>query len=62
MVRVFKALGDENGLRILLALFGGRTYSVCRLAEEIGVCQPALSHHVKVLREAGLVVTEKESR
>lgn len=32
---------------------------MCHLAEEIGIAQPLVSHHLKVLRDAGLVEFEK---
>ena len=32
---------------------------MCHLAEELGLAQPLISHHLKVLREAGLVEAEK---
>jgi len=58
-VKVFKALGDESRLRIIAALQGERT-CVCKLASLLGMPQPTLSHHLKVLRDAGLVVGEKD--
>ena len=32
---------------------------VCHLAEELGVAQPLVSHHLKVLRDAGMVTAER---
>jgi len=61
LVRVFKALGDESRLRILGAL-SEETYCVCDLAKCLGIAQPTLSHHLKVLRDAGLVIGEKEGQ
>lgn len=59
LVRLFKALGDENRLKIIKELHGN-TYCVCDLADKIGIAQPTLSHHLKVLRETGLVHGEKQ--
>ena len=59
VVRVFKALGDDSRLRIVAALLGKRT-CVCSLARALDIPQPTLSHHLKTLRDAGLVVGEKD--
>ena len=61
LVRLFKALGDESRLRILKAL-AARTFCVCDLARTLGISQPTLSHHLKILRDAGLVIGEKEGQ
>lgn len=58
LIRVFKALGDENRLRILASL-DDQEHCVCALAKKLGIPQPTLSHHLKILRDAGLVVGEK---
>lgn len=59
--RVFKAMGDESRLRIIVAL-GKKRYGVCDLAKCLGLSQPTLSHHLKILRETGLVKGEKEGQ
>lgn len=61
VVRVFKALGDESRLRILAAL-ARETYCVCDLARRLDIPQPTLSHHLKILREIGLVKGEKDGQ
>lgn len=61
VVRLFKALGDESRLRILAAL-AHETYCVCDLARRLGIPQPTLSHHLKILREIGLVKGEKDGQ
>lgn len=61
LVRIFKALGDTNRLRIIKTL-SERTLCVCDLAKELDISQPTLSHHLKVLRDAGLVKGEKEGQ
>ena len=58
---VFKALGDENRLKILDMLRGGEL-SACKLLEELGIGQPTLSHHMKILCSIGLVRGRKEGR
>lgn len=59
LVRVYKALSDESRLRILSALADSR-YAVCDLARHLGLSQPTLSHHLKILRETGLVSAERD--
>ena len=61
MVWRLQALADHNRLRILDALRNGER-CVCRLTESLHMGQPLLSHHLKVLREAGLVSGRKDGR
>lgn len=58
---VLKALADPARLRLLsmvLAHEGGEA-CVCDLVEPLGLAQPTVSHHLKVLLEAGLVTRDK---
>ena len=53
MARIFKTLADPTRLRLL----GAMTLdckSVSQLVEESGLSQPLVSHHLRILREAGL--------
>ncbi len=54
-----KAAGDELRLQILRVLQHD-AFGVLELAQTFGIRQPAMSHHLKVLAKAGLVVTRKE--
>ncbi|MGD2121503.1 MAG: metalloregulator ArsR/SmtB family transcription factor [Gemmatimonadota bacterium] len=56
-----QALADVNRLRILDALREGER-CVCRLTDSLEMAQPLLSHHLKVLRDAGLVSGRKDGR
>ena len=56
-----QALADENRMRIVHALRGGER-CVCVLQDLVGVSQSLLSHHLRVLRDAGLVTDRKEGR
>ena len=58
---VFKAFCDENRLRILQMLAGGERCA-CKLLEELDVTQPTLSHHMKILCDAGIVIGRKEGK
>lgn len=51
---VLKALADENRLAILLTLTKG-PHSVVELTSALGIGQTSVSHHLKALRECGLV-------
>lgn len=53
-----KALAEPRRWRII-ELLSCEELCVCHLAEEIGASQPLVSHHLKVLRHAGLVESEK---
>ena len=58
---IFKALCDENRVRIL-ALLKGREKCACKLLEALDIVQPTLSHHMKILCDSGLVVSRKEGK
>ena len=54
----FKALADENRLRIIKIL-AKSDLCVGALAGRLGISKPAVSQHLKILRQAGLVRGEK---
>jgi DNA-binding transcriptional ArsR family regulator len=60
--RVFAALGDEHRQRILLVFGPGERLNVGRIAEVSTLSRSAVSHHLKVLREAGVLESEKKGR
>jgi ArsR family transcriptional regulator len=52
----FKALSDPHRLRLLATLAGaGESVCVCDLNECVPLLQPTVSHHLRVLKRAGLV-------
>jgi len=55
---VLKALADPLRLEII-DLLRREELCGCHFVEELGVAQPLVSHHLKVLREAGLVTTSR---
>jgi len=60
MARMFKALGDPVRLRLLsLIASAGGEVCVCDLTTAFDLSQPTISHHLKVLREAGLVDSQR---
>lgn len=60
-VALFHALSDATRLAILEMLRGGEQ-CVCDLQDGLGAAQSRLSFHLRVLREAGLVIDRKEGR
>ncbi|MFD5558051.1 ArsR/SmtB family transcription factor [Streptomyces sp. NPDC127068] len=58
--RMFKALGDPVRLRLFSAVasHAGGEACVCDISD-VGVSQPTVSHHLKKLREAGLLTSER---
>jgi ArsR family transcriptional regulator, arsenate/arsenite/antimonite-responsive transcriptional repressor len=61
LAQVFRALGDPVRLR-LVSLIGAREggeVCVCDLTSAFDLTQPTISHHLKVLREAGLIDSER---
>ena len=61
ITRQFRALADENRLKILDLLRGGER-CVCELTAALDVGQSLLSHHLRVLKDAGLVTDRREGR
>jgi ArsR family transcriptional regulator len=63
LASVFKALSDPIRLRLLsvVASRANGEACVCDLSEGIDVTQPTISHHLKVLREAGLLESERRA-
>lgn len=53
-VRVGKALGDPTRVQLLVSL-AERELCVCELVHLVAIGQPAVSRHLRILREAGLV-------
>lgn len=56
--KIFKALGDDNRLLILRLLNKGELCG-CQLLSELDIGQSTLSHHMKILGEAGLINCKK---
>ena len=57
----FHALSDETRLEIMAMLSGGER-CVCELMDALDVAQSRLSFHLRVLKEAGIVVDRKDGR
>jgi ArsR family transcriptional regulator len=61
LLELLQALAEEKRLRILETLGAGEA-CVCELQEALGMTQSLLSHHLRVLREAGLVEDRRDGR
>ncbi|MFI6470711.1 ArsR/SmtB family transcription factor [Streptomyces sp. NPDC050516] len=61
LAKVFKALGDPVRLRLLsmIASRDGGEICVCDLTPAFELSQPTISHHLKLLRQAGLIDCER---
>ncbi|MFB2557427.1 ArsR/SmtB family transcription factor [Herbiconiux liangxiaofengii] len=64
IARTFKALGDPSRVRLLslIAASEGGEACICDLTEPVGLSQPTVSHHMKLLVDAGLAVREQRGR
>jgi len=60
--RVFKLLADKTRLRILLLLTRHNELHVRALCDLLGQSQPAVSHHLGLLRMAGLIEPRREGK
>jgi ArsR family transcriptional regulator, arsenate/arsenite/antimonite-responsive transcriptional repressor len=58
----FKALADPSRVAIVNRLAGEDEVCVCDFIGTLGLSQPTVSHHLKVLREAGLVEVARKQR
>ena len=62
LARVFAALADPVRLRLLGLVAEAGEVCACDLLGPLGKAQPTVSHHTKVLVDAGLLVGEKRGR
>jgi ArsR family transcriptional regulator len=63
LASIFRVLGDPARLQILslIAAQPSQEVCACELVETLGLAQPTVSHHLKVLYEAGLLTKERRS-
>ncbi len=59
VARLFKALAEANRLKIIHVL-KSHEMSVSQIVEATGLSQPLISHHLRALREAGIVRTRRD--
>ena len=61
IAKIFKALGDETRLEIVRML-ASKERCVCAFLNAFNMTQPAISNHLRVLREAGVVLDARDGR
>lgn len=59
LATVFKALSDPTRVAIVSRLASGEQCCVCDLTGAFELSQPTVSHHLRILRDAGLVEAER---
>uniref|UniRef100_UPI0011785321 ArsR/SmtB family transcription factor n=1 Tax=Brachyspira hyodysenteriae TaxID=159 RepID=UPI0011785321 len=59
--QLFLALADESRLKIVQTI-GCESYTVNEIAEKLNLSAVMISHHLKILRKAGVVIDNKEGR
>ncbi|ADG12738.1 transcriptional regulator, ArsR family [Methanocaldococcus infernus ME] len=57
---IFKAFGDPTRLMILKLLAENGSMCVCKIIDELKKPQPTISHHLNILKKAGIVKARKE--
>ena len=64
LARVFKALGDPARVKLFSLIVASESgeMCVCDLTDPVGLSQPTVSHHMKLLVDAGLVTREQRGR
>jgi len=59
LAAVFKALADPTRVAIVSRLASGEKCCVCDLTDAFDLAQPTVSHHLRILRDSGLVDSER---
>jgi DNA-binding transcriptional ArsR family regulator len=60
--KVYTALGDEHRQRILLTFEPGERLNIGQIVEVSTLSRSAVSHHLKILRDAGVLLSEKRGK
>lgn len=61
LIQIFKALSDKNRLRIVKML-EQKSMCVCEITEILQLANSTVSRHLSILKNAGLIVSQKEGR
>ncbi len=62
LVNAFRALGDPTRQKMLTLLEKAGDLCVAALAGHFAMTQPSVSHHLRILKEAGVVIAEKRGK
>ncbi len=60
-VKVFKALSDQTRCELVKRMIGGEV-SCDLISKDFELSRPALSHHIRVLRESSLIILRKDGQ
>ncbi|MBC5580953.1 winged helix-turn-helix transcriptional regulator [Anaerofilum sp. BX8] len=61
-IPIFTMLQDENRQQILMLLFDHHSMTVSELTDHLALSRPAVSHHLKLLRDCGLIQAVKNGK
>ena len=61
MTDSFKALGDPHRQNIL-RLLARQEMGACEIIQAIGLAQPTIAHHLRILKQANLIISQKEGK
>ncbi|PEB52238.1 transcriptional regulator [Bacillus pseudomycoides] len=59
---IFQALGDINRQQIIMVLLKSDSLNVNQITENMSISRPAVSHHLKILKQAGLIIPNKNGK
>ncbi len=59
---IFQALGDENRQQIIMLLLENKQMNVTQITDKMGISRPAVSHHLKILKQAELIVADRHGK
>jgi ArsR family transcriptional regulator len=64
LARILKAIADPTRLRLvsMVAAHESREACVCELTDPLGLTQPTISHHLKILVDAGIFSRDKRGK
>ncbi|HEX3905909.1 MAG TPA: metalloregulator ArsR/SmtB family transcription factor [Polyangia bacterium] len=62
LVKALKALGDATRFRMMQEIAAAGELSCGQVADRFDISQPTISHHLKILTEAGILVTRHEGK
>jgi ArsR family transcriptional regulator len=62
MAHALKALSDPTRLRLFSLITASSEQCACDLTEPLGVSQPTVSHHLKILTDAGLLTRDQRGK
>jgi ArsR family transcriptional regulator, arsenate/arsenite/antimonite-responsive transcriptional repressor len=61
VINILKALGDPHRQNIL-RLLARQEMGACEIIQAIGLAQPTIAHHLRILKQAGLISSQKEGK